>query len=209
MAMVTQLRRQNQICLHASAVVIDGRMVAILGQKGAGKSTSAAAFARAGYPIAADDVVVVAESDGRFIAEPAYPNLRLWPSSVEALFGHADALPQLTPSWEKRALDLTQAGYRYQREPLPVAGLYILGDRSSAGSAPFIKPVRGADALMKVVSNSWGMYSKPVMLGPQLQLAGRLSSCVPVRELVPHENPQRLPGLCELLVEDVLAGRCD
>src|SRR5438067_546298 len=59
MAIVAQLR--NKTCLHASAVAIDGRIVAILGMSGAGKSTSAAAFARAGYPVVADDMVVLAE----------------------------------------------------------------------------------------------------------------------------------------------------
>ena len=181
--------------------------MAILGQKGAGKSTSAAAFAQAGYPVVADDVVLVNETHGCFIAEPAYPRLRLWPASVEALFGHTDALPRLTPTWEKRGLNLDQAGYRYQQESLPLAALYILGERSSSDSAPYIKPVQGAGALMKVISNSWGLYNKPLMLGAQLKLLGKLSNRVPVRELVAHESPKRLPQLCKLLVADFLAVR--
>src|SRR5207302_11137414 len=117
MAIVAQLR--NKTCLHASAVAIDGRIVAILGMSGAGKSTSAAAFARAGYPVVADDMVVLAEREGRFMAEPAYPNQRLWPSAVEALFNQPDALPLLSPNWDKCGLDLNQPGYKFQQDALP------------------------------------------------------------------------------------------
>ena len=46
MAIVAQLR--GTICLHGSAVAIDGQAIALLGPQSAGKSTSAAAFARAG-----------------------------------------------------------------------------------------------------------------------------------------------------------------
>jgi hypothetical protein len=201
MAIVAQLR--NKTCLHASAVAIDGHIVAILGVSGAGKSTTAAAFAQAGYPVVADDMVVLTELDGRFLAEPAHPNLRLWPSAVEKLFSDPDALPPLTPNWEKCGLDLNQRGYTFQEDPLPMAALYILGERSSSDAAPCLTPLRGNDALMKLVSNSWGHYLKPPMLAKQLRVLGRLSNSVPIRELVAHEDPTRLPDLCRLLVHDV------
>jgi hypothetical protein len=46
-------------CLHASAVVIDGRAVAFLGHSGAGKSTMAAAFVRRGFAALTDDVLAL------------------------------------------------------------------------------------------------------------------------------------------------------
>jgi hypothetical protein len=200
MAVMAQLR--NRTGLHASAVAIDGRIVALLGAKGAGKSTTAAAFARAGYPVVADDLVLLSEENGHFIAEPAYPNVRLWPSAVEALFGHADALPTLTPTWEKRGLDLTQAGFRFQEDPLPLAALYILGERTAV-EKPYVRPVAGNAALMQVVLNSWGHYAKPSILAGQLAVLGRLSSSIPIREVVAHDDARRLPELCQMLVDDV------
>src|SRR5207248_10635391 len=122
-----------------------------LGMSGAGKSTSAAAFARAGYPVVADDMVVLAEREGQFMAEPAYPNLRLWPSAVEALFNQPDALPLLSPNWDKCGLDLNQPGYKFQQDALPLAALYILGQRSALDTAPYLTPLQRTAALMKVV----------------------------------------------------------
>ena len=55
------LRLRGVTCLHASAVVIDEQAVVFLGQSGAGKSTTAAAFAQLGYPVLSDDVVALVD----------------------------------------------------------------------------------------------------------------------------------------------------
>ena len=87
------LRFRGITCLHASAVAIGGSVIAFVGAEGAGKSTTAAAFARAGYAAVSDDVVALVERDGDFFVSPSYPHLCLWPESVEMLYGTLDALP--------------------------------------------------------------------------------------------------------------------
>src|SRR5205823_15042979 len=77
-------------CLHASVISVEDKSVALLGPPGAGKSTTAAAFARRGYPVLSEDVAAVLDQDGRFLIQPAYPRIRLWPSSVEALYGSTE-----------------------------------------------------------------------------------------------------------------------
>jgi hypothetical protein len=106
-------------CLHASVVVVGGRAVALLGPAEAGKSTTAAVFALQGYPVLSDDVAALLDWQGRVLVQPAYPQLRLWPSSVAALYGSPDALPTLTPMWEKCRLDFTGAGYHFEEQPVP------------------------------------------------------------------------------------------
>src|SRR5437879_13890138 len=49
----------------------------------------------------------------QFFAEPGYPRVRLWPDAVHALYGSSTDLPRLTPTWDKRYLDLAD-----QFEPL-------------------------------------------------------------------------------------------
>src|SRR5262249_49072495 len=98
MAFVLLLR--GTMGLHASAIVVCGRAVAVAGQPEAGKSTAAAALARLGYAVLSDDVVTLVEDHGTFLVRPAHPQIRLWPKSAEALFGFADALPRLTPNWD-------------------------------------------------------------------------------------------------------------
>ena len=61
------LRFRGITCLHASAVAIDGSVIAFVGAEGAGKSTTAAAFARAGFAAVSDDVVASGRARRRLL----------------------------------------------------------------------------------------------------------------------------------------------
>src|SRR5207253_2928817 len=71
----------------------------------------------------------------RFNVQPACPRVRLWPDAVEALFGAPDALPRITPGWEKRYLALDNAHHRFQASPLELRAVYLLGERAEEGGA--------------------------------------------------------------------------
>ena len=90
------LRLRGQIPLHASAVDLEGRALLLMGAPGAGKSTTAACFARMGYPLLSDDIVPLLEQGGIFLAQSGYPYVCLWPQSVEALFG-TPSRPRVAP----------------------------------------------------------------------------------------------------------------
>ncbi len=204
MAILAQFR--GSVCLHGCSIVIDNAIVGLLGPQGAGKSTSAAAFASAGYPVAGDDLILLSEKDGQFFVTPAYPMIRLWPASVESLFGHEDALPRITEGWDKRWLNLNSGEFRFQTETLPLSALYILGPRSSEESAPHIAALPPAAALLQVIGNSWAHYfEKPVFLAHQLRFLTRLSQQTPIRSLCAHEDAARLPELVSRLTTDVRA----
>ena len=120
------LRLRGVTCLHASSIAVGGHAIGLLGQPGAGKSTTAAAFARLGYSILSDDVAVLDYRGDRFLVPPGYPRNNLWPDSVRALFGSEDALPKITATWGKRYLPLDQNGHRFQESPLPLGAIYML-----------------------------------------------------------------------------------
>lgn len=60
------LRLRGVTCLHASAVALGGKAIAFMGVPGAGKSTTAALFARNGHSILADDITALAERERSF-----------------------------------------------------------------------------------------------------------------------------------------------
>src|SRR5262249_11300592 len=107
------LRLRGFFTLHASVVCIGDVAIAVAGSPGAGKSTTAAALAHHGCPVLSDDIAALRELDGDILVQPAYPQLNLWPSSVEALYGAKDRLPPIAPNWDKRYLDLRTNGYRF------------------------------------------------------------------------------------------------
>ena len=188
--------------LHASAVAMDDQAIALVGPAGAGKSTTAAAFAALGYSILAEDVVTLDDRGDFFLVQPAYPCIRLWPESVAALYGNND-LPRLTPNWEKRYLDLTQQPYQFHEEPLSLAAVYILEERSESNAAPFVSEVSESKALISLVANTYATrLMDKTMRGREFEILGRLVNKVPVRQITPHASPSRIPELCKLISED-------
>lgn len=197
------LRLRNVVSLHASAISIDGEAIALLGPPEAGKSTTAAGFARLGYAVLSDDVVTLKPKDEDFWVEPGYPNLCLWPESVSALYGSEDALPHITPGWEKRYLDLRHNGYRFARERMPLAGIYILDKRNADSRSPFIEPLGGTVGLVELLANTYVSYlSDRSMRIRDFELLSRVAAAVPIRRVIPHSDPGQLPALCDRILED-------
>ena len=191
------------VCLHASAIAIGEEAIAIVGPAGAGKSTTAAAFSGRGYRILAEDVLTLDDREDRFLVRPAYPCIRLWPSSVKALYGADDHLPKLTPNWDKCYLDLTTRPEQFQREPLPLRAIYLLDERQDDYGAPFIEPLERAEGLMSLIANSYSTkLMDKQMRAVQFDLLGRVLSNVPLRRVRPHASPARIPELCDSILKD-------
>ncbi len=207
------LRLRGLVCLHGSAVVVDDRAIILAGKPGAGKSTTAAALAARGCPVLADDLAVLMAPQNSlyggsrygdsYHVQPAYPYLRLWSPSVEALYGTAEALPFLTPTWTKRCLDLTQQGYDYCAEPLPLAGIYVLQPRHSDPLAPWIDHMPRSLSLMDLVANTYAanLLDKQ-MRAHEFEVLSHLTRTVPIRRVTPHADFSHLSKLCDLLLDD-------
>jgi len=197
------LRLRGTVCLHASAVAVDGQAIALLGPAGAGKSTTAAAFAAYGYPILTDDIVGLSRENGTLLVQPSYPRLRLWPTSVEALYGRDDALPLLTPTWDKRYLDLTVADYKFQSTALPLRAIYILGPRQSGLDRPVVEPVSPADGFTSLVTNTYVNYLLDKrMRAVEFDVLSQAASRAVLRHLTPPDSLVSLRELCGAILED-------
>jgi hypothetical protein len=202
------LRLRGTPCLHGSAVAVGGRALALLGPQGAGKSTTAAAFARLGLPVLTDDVTALREQGDTFWVLPGDPNLCLWPQSVAYLYGSPTALPLvvshnvLDPYWDKRCLDLTGPEYHFQSQPLPLGAIYFLGDRED-GAGPRVEDVLGTDRLLLLIANNYGAgFLDKELRAREFETLGRLLDRVPVRRLIPRAGPAYLPKLCEAILQD-------
>ena len=202
------LRLRGVTCLHASAVVIDDGAAAFVGPPGAGKSTLAAAFARRGHGVIADDVLPLRDGPGGPWAYPGPARIRLWPESVAALYGAPDALPRLTPSWDKRFVDPTAPGHQFQNRALPLRAIYVLDERGPQ-SAPRLSPLSPAAALMALVANTQASHLLDAgQRAEEFHWLGRLAAAVAVRRVVPPDDVGRVHRLCDAIVED-LGARAD
>ena len=201
------LRLRGHTCLHASAVVLDGRAVALVGPAGAGKSTVAAAFARSGHRVLTDDVALLVERAGLLHVQPAYTQLRLWPDSVALLFGDPDTLPRLTPTWDKRAMDVASEASSPD-QPLPLAAVYLLDDLRPHAVIR-VEPVNPREGLLTLSVNTYVPYLLDRrMRAGDFTCLGHLASEVPIRRIVRPLEGAHLPEVCAALQQDLETISC-
>jgi hypothetical protein len=120
----------GELNLHGSAVVVDGRAVAFIGQSRRGKTTLAGAFARAGHPFLTEDVVALQPAGSGYMVRPSRPVLRLFPDSARFLLDDAAGIAEADG---KRELP-SGASIPFHEQSAPLAHLYILGDGSAQSS---------------------------------------------------------------------------
>ena len=198
------LRRRGMLALHASSFAFADHAVVLVGPSEAGKSTTAAALASRGETILCEDICPVAEEGSGYFIEPGYPRVCLWPDSVEKLFGAPDALPQLTPNWEKRYLPLDGERGRFATQRLPLGAVYLLGPRSPGDSVPKIEPISPREALLELVQNTYMNYLLDrTQRAAEFGALARLVERVPVRSLISPADAGCLPDFCDALLSDV------
>lgn len=145
--MALLLHRRGLLVMHASAVVLDGACAIFLGDKGAGKSTTAGALIERGHSLVSDDVVAIDLTDpARPMVLPAFPQLKLTFASASAI-----ALPDarvgesLHPAIEKRQHRLRS---NYVDQAAPLGAIYAL-ERSDSAAVVSLNPAEGLPVLLK------------------------------------------------------------
>ena len=178
------LRLRGIVCLHASAITINDRAAVFVGSEGVGKSTTAAAFVRRGYPVLSDDIVALVECGHEFQMLPGYPRVNLWPDSVKLLYGSPDALPQIRPDWDKRCIKLGEVeGTKFEERPLPLGAIYVLGT-GTGGSEGRVEIISQKTALMMLIENTYATnFLDAKQRAKEFEVLSRVVATVPVRKI--------------------------
>ena len=177
-----------------------------MGASGAGKSTTAAAFAQRGYPILGDDLAVFQVRQGQLWVQPGYPRLRLWSNTAKVLNGSVEGLTRVLASINKWYLDLDsneQQQWRFQAQPLPLSKIYVLGERDSQLTQPTILPLSPSQALLNLIESGYSSSILPQELRRrEFQQWSQLAQQTSVQKLLRPDNLAHLGQLCELILED-------
>jgi hypothetical protein len=149
---------QGNVVLHASAVQLkNGRTIAFLGESGKGKSTLVSSYMQTGEKLLTDDCLLLERSNQGLVCIPAFPSLRLWPDSLEAMFpGSEEFIP--IGYYGNKAKHVGLNGTRVETAPVALSALYILGD--PADEAPeddsiLIEPMGGAGAMKAMIQSAF------------------------------------------------------
>jgi hypothetical protein len=122
--------KPEHIVLHASAIAMEGNVVAVLGVSGQGKSTLAAWLASQGRPVLTDDCLVLRwdEDEREWLAQPSYESVRLWPDSVDALGINKAGLREFAEYSSKKRTG-KEAQLHFATEGAPLKGCFVLAGR--------------------------------------------------------------------------------
>jgi energy-coupling factor transporter ATP-binding protein EcfA2 len=177
--MALLLHRRGMTVLHGSALSVGGDAVAFVGDKGAGKSTLAAACLNAGHGLLSDDIVAVSDKTSEAMVEPSSARFKLTPETDSAIrLDWASLQPAPDPEFPKVIRD-AGASFRSSHEPL--RRVYVI----QRGAEAKIEPLAPAAALQALLRFSYivrfGDYIMRVGDGPdQLGKSARLADKVRV-----------------------------
>jgi len=115
--------QQGYFLLHASAVKIGDKAVIFAGTPGAGKSTTTAAFVKAGHAPLADDMVVIMFENGQPYVVPNGPQIKIWHTTAHGL---GFAASDLEPCYEGHNKFYYTFKGPYPTAPVPLAKICLL-----------------------------------------------------------------------------------
>lgn len=191
--------QRGHLVLHGSAVQVDDRAVVFLGPTGAGKSTTAAAFYRQGYPLLDDDIVVVRFDDGGPVVAPGVPQLKLTPE-MEARIDIDSAKAEDTSDVTGKTHYRTETA-NVDPDAVPLAGCYLLRDGPTAS----VERVTGRDAILELIANTYtgGLLDETDRNGANFQHCTSIVRNTSVNALARPQDLAALPDLVDAVVSDV------
>lgn len=195
------LHQRGLLTLHAGAIAINGRAVAIAGSKGAGKSTLVAALAARGHLFLSDDVVPLdVGEDGPPRARVGAPSVNLWPDSA-AVTGCDPSLFSRISLGGRKLTGMLPAPQ--PAKPVPLAAVIVL---SHDAEGCHLQKLPRLEAFTQLVGHSHAFR----WIGSQPDLTEHLKQCqkvlqhLPVFRLGRGESLNTLSVLAERVEECML-----
>ena len=146
------LGKQGKLVLHGSAVEINGKSIAFIGESGRGKSTLAASFATSGSPFLTDDGLLLEHVGDQYHVIPSHPSVRLWSDSEDALIGK-NVLSAPAVQFTNKARFMAGRDVVFCKNPRELCGVYFLGE--GAESEVQFQRIKPAQVLIELVKNSF------------------------------------------------------
>ena len=194
------LQQAEVLCLHGSAVAVNGRALALLAPKFHGKSTLALALVRAGAQLLTDDAIAV-DLEPVPSVRPGVLSVRLHEDSVDELVSGAFT-GQLLPGYKQTLVGMPQ--HMLASEELPLDAVYLLAPVRRPPDEPAITRTAVAPSLAAVALAHHTKLVDPLVgmdgAGLQLRWCSAVARRVPVYALEIVRDFDRLDEAVEQLM---------
>lgn len=192
MMMATLLYQRGHFVLHASVVHIGGSAAAVLGQVGAGKSSTAAALHARGHAVVTDDNAAIsfAPEAPMPMVTPAFPYVKVFPAIAAALGYPVESLKRMHPSQPKF---VSSVAGDFPVSEVPLARIYVL----TRNAEQAILPLSRAQTIIELVRNSVPTRWKLAGGANHLQSCASLAGRIPAFQIRTFNDLNELPRLAE------------
>lgn len=130
------LFQKGYFLLHASSVAMGDEAWCFMGMPGAGKSSTAAAFIKAGCRLLSDDLTAITFNEaGNPVIIPAYPQLKIWEKTVNGLHYDKSDLEPVSEGVNKFAY---QPRGQFSAREVPLKKVFFL---HKARNKPAVQPM--------------------------------------------------------------------
>ena len=158
MAFGAIMHQRGQIPMHGSCVQKNGRAVLFTGVSGAGKSSIAAEAIRQGYRLVTDDVTPISVRNGAVVAEPSFPQQKLWEDAVER-GGVRDQTDHRIYDENDRTKYAMNVDSAFLNEAAELCGvIQLIPKEGVRGESPLIQEVKGLERAVLMQLHTYRIY---------------------------------------------------
>lgn len=198
------LLRRGLEPLHATAIVVNGGAVVLLGSSGFGKSSLAACFLEAGHRLLTDDLLILQAPGGEIVAYPGPPRIKLFPQLARRFL--PDAASGVAMNSGTRKLILPLEHVQSVVHPVPLRGIYALPApgskaRSSDMRISVLPPGQSFLALVKNTFND--RIVNPARLERQFEAATSVAGLMPVKQVSFPRGLSRIVAVRDEILADL------
>jgi hypothetical protein len=191
---------EGLLVLHASAVEVDGRALAIVGAPGAGKSTLAALLCAAGARLVADDALRVDATGNGAVCFPGTRSLRLRPAAAN-LATEIEGAVEVTADGRTAVLPTRPAA-----APLELAAVLVpeLSQRAARLEVRRLGAMEGLQELLRYPRLTMWRAREPI--AQLFELTAGVAAELPVYRATLTWDPPCQPRLAERLLAGLQLG---
>lgn len=193
---------QRQVLpLHGASIRIGDAAITLVGQSGAGKSTSATALINRGHQLLCDDITVV--DTIKTEVQPGFPAIKLWQDAANALAIQTDNLSKVRTGLQKFHYP---AEASFNSAPTQLRAIIILAPRNHIACAELIS----LDKISALAQLRPHIYRRRLsqLIGAEqtyFKQLGQVVSKVPVMVLKRPDNLAHLDSVINLIEKAVLS----
>ena len=190
--------------LHATAFVVEGAAVGVIGDCGYGKSSLGAAFVRDGHSLLTDDLLVLSEDRQGVVAHPGPPRIKLFPAIGRTLLGSMASGVPMSPRSSKLIVPLKD--HEACTEAVPLKAIYVLAPPATGTKRRkiTIRRMSARRGFVELLRNTFNrVITDSARLERQFLWCARLASTVPIKLLHYPRTLSALPAVRRAILADL------